>query len=500
MLKINRYFHLLYKLFERRKIVFFLILIVLLGLVGFALFFGNGSAPEVVSFSSNDLVRVVKISGKVVPQERIDLGFEIAGTMSAVGPDVGSQVSKGEVLAKLDSSSISAEIRQAEAELASVEAELNKLEGVETYESTIANAKRSINQAIRDAYTAASDSVYNKSDQVFIDPRTGRSNSYNIAGVFDDFNGLRDSVNTGRVAVGVTLEKWEKIIASLGTTSYLDNELKLSKQYLSEVTAFISNVSRAVNMFEVSDSMSQTQIDQYKVDMLAARDGLNKASQRFIDAESNLTKLLSDVPVQLAKVEAAKANILNLRSKLSKYTLTAPISGVVSKQDAKFGQAVSVGTNLVSVISANNIIETFVPEVSIAGIEVGNSARVTLDAYGQEQMFAAKVVHIDPAETIRDGVSTYKVKLSFEESDQRIRSGMTANIEIETFRKGNTLVIPERTLVREDGSTFVYILDGKGESRKVQVTLGERDFRGNVEVVSGLSPEDKVLVTPPEEK
>lgn len=457
--------------------------------------FSGGGAVETVAVLKQDIVRTTRIAGKVISRESVELGFETSGTISFVGADAGQSVLRGQTLLALDASTIAADVRRAEAELLSAQAELNKLQGGQGYEASILIAKRNIVQTMREAFTAAEDAIYNKTDQLFINP----GSSYpKLRGYFRGYNSLRENVEEGRVETGYLIHEWEKIADNLKSDDYTSEELRLSKEYLAQVIVFIGEVTRATNLFEATDSLPQVTIDAYKADMLSARNSLNTASQKFIDAEKSYSNTFSEVPVQAARVEAARATLSNLRSQLGKISLISPISGLVARQEGKRGQAVSAGMELVTVISPDYIIETFVPEVSIAGIALGNRATVTLDAYGSSEVFEAVVEHIDPAETIRDGVSTYKVKLSFVTPDQKIRSGMTANVEIETFRKPQVETIPDRTVVRENGEAYVYVLVGEKETLKRKVLLGERDTRGNVELISGISQGEKIMLDPDE--
>ncbi len=453
---------------------------------------GGSNASETVLPKSGDIVRSVRIAGKAVPREKVDLAFEISGTVQSVPKKVGDQVGRGQVLVQLQAGGISADLQKASAELASAQAEYAKLEGTASFETSVTSAKRSVAQTMRDAYTASSDAVQNKVDQLFINPLSSRPE---IKGNFDSFNDLRESVNSGRVSIGYMLEDWQKIISKLSGDSYTETELNLSKEYLAKTTTFVSNVAQLVNVFKETSYMSQSTIDQYKADMLSARQSLNNANQGFIDVEKGLSSTLSDVPVELARVEAARATVANLRYELGKTTLIAPISGVVSRQDAKVGQAISGSTVVTTIISPDYLVETYVPEVSIAGVKVGDSASVTFDAYGPEVIFNASVESVDPAETVRDGVSTYKVTLTFASTDPRVRSGLTANVSIETFRAPASLIIPERAIVRENGEVFVYVFEGE-KSKKFPISLGERDSQGNIEVLSGLSQSDAVILNP----
>lgn len=482
------------ELIKKRKKL--LLLIPALVVVGFLLFRGSNGEVETVSPVAGDLVRTVKISGKVIPKASVELGFETSGTVTSINKDVGQEVSPGETIARIDASSISAETSKAEAELKLARANLEKLDGAGAYEAQIENAKRGVIQSILNARAVSDEAVYKKTDQLFLDPL---SNNPQIVGDLNGYPDLRDSINDTRLSMGETLDKWRLLTSNLTLSTYTDNALTQSRKYLSDVSSYVAKVSQGVNLFEETNWTSQADIDAYKDTVVLAETSLNTASESLISAEDSLKNLLLEVPVQVARVEAARATLSNFQSQLSKTALVSPIRGVVSKQDAKIGQVVSANTNVVSIISKELEIESFVPEILISGVRVGNSATVTLDAYGDKDTFEAKVVHVDPAETIRDGVSTYKVRLAFSAPDERIRSGMTANIKIETFRKSGVRLLPEHAVFKEGEETFVYILASDGSEVKTAVTVGERDSSGNVELLSDLSSDSKLVVNPAEE-
>jgi multidrug efflux pump subunit AcrA (membrane-fusion protein) len=120
---------------------------------------------------------------------------------------------------------------------------------------------------------------------------------------------------------------------------------------------------------------------------------------------------------------------------------------------------------------------------------------VTLDAYGVEVPFEATVVSVDPAETIRDGVSTYRAILQFSEQDERIRSGMTANVIITADRREGVIAIPQGAIISRDGKKIVRIKVGE-ETLEREVTVGEVSSIGSTEITSGLSEGDRVVISP----
>jgi multidrug efflux pump subunit AcrA (membrane-fusion protein) len=160
----------------------------------------------------------------------------------------------------------------------------------------------------------------------------------------------------------------------------------------------------------------------------------------------------------------------------------------------KVGSTVAANEAVASIISTGKLqIESYVPEIHVPLIRLGNEASVTLDAYGDDTPFRAHVIAIDPAETSRDGVSTYKTTLEFVERDERIKSGMTANIVITSERKSDVLSVPQGALTRKDGSVFLKVREGEVFIER-HVETGIVSSSGEIEIVSGLNDGDVVLL------
>ena len=100
---------------------------------------------------------------------------------------------------------------------------------------------------------------------------------------------------------------------------------------------------------------------------------------------------------------------------------------------------------------------------------------------------------MDPAEIIIEGVATYKVTLQFIEEDERIRSGMTANVDIIGDSRVGVLAVSQRALIRKNGEKTVKVLHGQ-EITEVKVETGLRGSDGNIEILSGLQEGDTVII------
>jgi HlyD family secretion protein len=285
-----------------------------------------------------------------------------------------------------------------------------------------------------------------------------------------------------------------------------------SQKNLSVVLTFLDAISLAVNGLTPSSNLSQTTISGYKTDILTARSNINgaisnvaSAKEKLRSAESTLSlfeKNLAldkagatdeDLMAEEARVKSAEANVANYENQLAKTVIRAPFSGVVTLQDGKVGQIVTPGTIVTAISGTELIIEAFVPEIDIAQVAVGNKADVSLDTYGSGVLFPAEVFSVDPAETMTEGVSTYKIKLRFQKPDARIKSGMTANIDATTVHKDKVLTVPARALISSSGKKMLQVLSGK-KVIDTEVQIGARGLNGTVEIVSGVSVGDLVVL------
>ena len=292
------------------------------------------------------------------------------------------------------------------------------------------------------------------------------------------------------------------IVSTTNLTTTAKTNLSTEKNNISTEIITISSKQQMIEVQKASNqssiSAAASKVNDAKSAIASAEDELSLkrvgAAEEEISAQfAQVAQAAANITSQEAKIKEADANVQNIQAQSAKTILRSPISGVVSIQDAKVGEIVSANTAIVSLISeAKFKIEANVPETDIAKIEVGNKARLTLDAYGPDVVFRAQVITIDPAETIIEGVTTYKTTLEFDSEDERIRSSMTANLDILTDERQNVIAIPQRAVVTKNGEKLVRVVyDSLIE--EIQVKTGLIGRNGLVEITDGLNEGDKVV-------
>ena len=472
--------------------IYYLVAIILV-ISGGAYYFENkgNNSGEFVQLTKGSLINDVSVAGKVISSKDVSLSFETGGTVKSVNKDVGQKVGKGEVIVSLDQSSLQSNLSKAQADLAGEQAKLDQLQNNNNQATEVTTAKRQLVDSILDGFTFSDDAIRNKVDQFISDSDTMNPK---ILFAFNDYD-LKEKINNQRIVVEETLKKWQTLNSRINADNVTNADAEIARGYVAIIKSFLNDVSRAVNNFEVNNTLSQTTIDKYKNDTAIARTNINTSSGVMTSAQEGIRSTSSGKSVQEARVKSFQSSVDAIKTQIEKTYIKAPFSGVISKQDAKVGESISPNVSLVSLISESYEIEAYIPELNISGVSANNKAVVNLDAFGPLAEFAAVVVKIDPAETLKDGVATYKVLLTFENADARIKPGMTANIKIETGKKEGVSILPLRAIVTNGTQSFVQVRTSD-ESIKKEIKIGEKDSRGNVEVISGLMNEDKVLLNP----
>lgn len=508
---------------KKKTLYKWIIFAVVVLLVGY-LVFGNKSET---GFTTADVVlasveKTVQVSGKVEPAQSADLGFERSGRISWVGVSAGKNVQSGKVLATIYSGEAVANREQSVARLRSEEAQLaqllkgTKVEEIGVYETKVENAEiavdlqyRSLYDKMREAYTVSDEAIHKNADQMFSNAK-GVNPSLDIQSASQSD---KTEVEFLRSSFEALFVSWKPHVADKADSSLVIEDVTATEENLQKIRSFLDALARIVNSLDANSQISQTTVDAYVSSISAARtnvltvisslrtsyndyrtkeSALALAKKELVLAKTGAT--LEEIEAKQASIAEAQAQISLYDTELSKYSLIAPFSGTVKSVDAKVGEIADAGRALVSIISdAKYEIEAFVPEVDVAILKIGQKAKTTMDAYGKKEIFSAVISNIDPAETVIDGVSTYKTTFQFELYDARIRSGMTADIDILIESKDDVVVVPQRAVIEDGDRTYVRVANDDGTMMEKDVVIGLKGSEGLVEVVSGLIVGEKVI-------
>lgn len=466
---------------KNKKLIFSLVAVIVIVLL--SVFFINKNGDyETIEVSRGNFIEVVEISGKVVPSQDIDLSFELVGKVSRVNVRSGDIVSRGDILVELDSSEIDSELSEVYFNLEKERALLSEASDGSDIQSRVENESQNLISTIKKAYVTSDDIVKNIVDTFFDDPNNRIPDFTSALG--DYF--LRKEINETRREVGDLLIEWKSNIDNLNNLNLSNADALSAIDNLKTLESFLAIISSDVDKYNPISSLSQSQIDAYITNISNARKTVASLIVEINTVYDSYRDILADIPVLESSVGNAEASVQKISARKNKYVLRAPFDGIVTDTDVESGQVVSAGERVLTMITDNSFeIEGYIPELNILGVDVGDIATLTFDAFGDDLVFNATVSHVDPSETIKDGITTYKVLLSFDDVNANIRSGMTNDIEIIKDQISSRIVIPLHLVSDDEEGDYVEVLES-GEVVKKYISISRKDGKGGVLIESGL--------------
>ncbi len=233
--------------------------------------------------------------------------------------------------------------------------------------------------------------------------------------------------------------------------------------------------------------------------------GKNFISKHDLDtSETAYLSALAQIKASEAQVDQAKA-ALNLAQTNLRYTrIVSPVNGTVISRSVDVGQTVAASFQTPTLFTiARDLtkmqIVASIDEADIGRLRVHQPVTFTVDAY-PDLTFRGNVSEIRNAPNTVQNVVTYEVIVKVDNSDLRLKPGMTANVSIVIDDKKDVLRVPNAALrvkIQEKSAaapkgTGVWVLEKK-KPRRVPLTLGISDNRFT-EVLSGSLSEGAAII------
>jgi len=303
-------------------------------------------------------------------------------------------------------------------------------------------------------------------------------------------------------------------------------------------------LKRATNLVE-ANVMSRSEYDaardrfeQAKAKVEASNIAVREANERANQQRAAVKEAQTSVRSSEMRANQQQAILRGQSSQREKATQYSPLSGVVADVPTRVGEyAVSAlsSTPLMTIADMSTInVEVNVDETEIANVDVGQQAKVKVDALGEKEITAV-VTQKNPLAIAKSdtqgGLSNrvnvqeakeFKVTLELrdlpDEERAKLRPGMSATATVTTKTKNNVIAVPLQAIVEKappapsPGPTIagsaptvtgekpkelkgVYVLDKSNKVKFVEVTTGITG-ESDIEIISGLSAGAEVITGP----
>jgi len=268
-----------------------------------------------------------------------------------------------------------------------------------------------------------------------------------------------------------------------------ENEVDLVARTSGPITELLTEENRRVAKGQV---LARLDDDEIRARLDIAKVELDEAELTY-----ERTKKLADAKLvsaeefeqAAARLESARAQYSGAEIELAYTEIRAPFSGLVVRRYIRFAEMVNANQPLFRLSDFDPLLCPIqVPERELPRLKVGQTAHITVEAWGEER-FDAKVQRVSPVVDAETG--TVRVTLEIQPGG-KLRPGMFASVYLETERREDSLVIPRRALVLDSLGDTVYVAgDGVADRRDVVLGFREGEY---VEVESGLQEGEPIVV------
>jgi HlyD family secretion protein len=472
-----------------RRVMLLLVLIAIIGAAAAYVFVWRpsqaGEAPEQEVRSAvverGNMLVAVSASGRIEPQDGVNLGFQIPGRVAEVRAEVGDQVEAGDVLARLETAQLALQVEQARAALTSAEARLAQLRaGARREEVAAAEANLRATEAQVDAASANLAQL-----------RAGASDAQIAAAEAD----LATAMNEQKQAA----DMYDMVLKCF-TFKIFGQEREIcpalgAPEEQARYNLNAADRSLAAAQARLDETLAGADSDAVR----AARANVAAAEAQRDAAQAQLDLLRAgptggQVAAAEAQVAQAQAALALAELSVEKAALYAPFDGVVAVVNVEPGEMSSGGLlpafTLLDVSKFQVALD--VDELDVGLLAPDQAAQVTLDALPEVEI-PGRVERVAPAATVSGGVVNYHVIVDLDPTDAPIRADMTVNVTIVVNELTDVLKIPTWVVHvdRDTGQTYVNRQVGE-EVVRTDVVLGVR-HAGVVQVLDGLSEGDKAV-------
>lgn len=420
------------------------------------------STYQTESAARGTLTASVGATGTVRAGQSVALTWQTSGRVQTVTGVIGAAVKADDVLANLEQTSMSQAIILAEADLISAKKNLADLMASTTSlakaEQDLANAKQSVEDA-----------------QEKVDSITFPRSSDNLV---------------QQTQASIDLAKRDLALAEDNYKNYAkkpdgDSSKAQALLTLTNARQRLNDLTNQYNWY--TGKATDLDAEKYNANLAVAQAQLADA-QREVDR-------LKDGP-NPDDIAAAEARIAAAQSTLNQSKIIAPFSGTVTQAEPVSGDMVSPGTLAFRIDDLSHLlVDLQISEVDINNVTVDQPVTVTFDAV-QGKSYTGRVSRISQAGDASGSGVNFTVTVELTESDDLIKPGMTAAVNITVREVQDALLVPNRAVRQVNGNRVVYILkDNLPVS--VEIRLGATSDSYS-EVVGGeLKEGDLIILNPP---
>ncbi|MFN3461327.1 MAG: efflux RND transporter periplasmic adaptor subunit [Oceanibaculum sp.] len=248
----------------------------------------------------------------------------------------------------------------------------------------------------------------------------------------------------------------------------------------------VQQVERGAPLVELDSEILRAELAQAQANLSLSRANFERADTLL--KQGTGTVRARDEAV--ARLRSDEAGLDLAKARLEKTTIRAPFSGVLGLRSISLGRYITPADTIVTLQQIDPLKAEFrLPEIYLTAIRVGQKIEMTADALSGER-FSGEIYAIDPQIDVNG--RSLRIRALVPNPERSLFPGLFVRLTIIADTRMNAVLVPESAITPVGQKRYVYRLVS-GKVALTEVELGARR-PGMVEVLSGLSPKDVVVV------
>jgi len=429
---------------------------------------------ETSTIGTGDIILTATGLGTLIPSDEVSFGFRSGGEVRQVLVSRGDQVEAGQVLARLESSSLGLKYKQAEANLAALSSP-----------AAIAAAKQAVLDAQESLAAARNDLQYMIGPDMLVAEEQVAS--------------ARDNLEAARAEAEKDPSDVNRQNISAAEAGLARAEETLSYAYYNYSDTYTLQTFTYPIRNDQGTTIRRQLIAPTSAELLGARAAYELARANLNDAQDHLdvltgSKSTDEVPASgTTSLTEAKLALAAARSDLDATELVAPVSGTITSISLNVGE--EVGTSAAVTISNLDqpyTLDVYLDETDWDKAKAGFEATVTFDLLPDET-YPARVTQVYPMLDDASGTFMVHILVQLDESTGTdLPAGSTASVDVVGGEALDAVLVPVSALKEVEAGRYVVYIMKNGQPVKQEVEIGLQDLL-HAEVISGLQSGDVVL-------
>lgn len=236
------------------------------------------------------------------------------------------------------------------------------------------------------------------------------------------------------------------------------------------------------SLFSSRASLEQAELDLNRTEALAQQGAI---SVQALDT----ARIKRDLA--LGQVQSSEGNLALLQARLDNAKVVAPRTGIVVKRQLQAGFYAKAGAPIVTIADISSLLaKATISEGQITELTMGTPVKIKINALNGKE-FNGIITRISPAAALP--ARTFTAEITIPNTENLLKSGMFAKVEIPGLVHIGAAVVPESALVMREDQKTIYIVTADNKAQQKLLKLGYV-ANGLAEVLDGVKIGDKIVV------